>query len=331
VRRDVVVIGGSAGALSALQRLVGRLPNDLPAAVLVATHLSPNAPSRLDAVLTKAATLPAAAAVDGSALVTGAICTAVPDRHLLIGADDTVRLTRGPRENHVRPAVDALFRAAARWCGPRVIGVVLSGSLDDGAAGLAAIAEAGGACLVQRPDDAAFDGMPRAALAAVPGATVGSATELARAITELAGEPVQAPADWPSDTLVWETDMAADAVSMLSEPGEPVNLACPECSGGMKVVHTGRTVHYLCHTGHSYSPQSFVAAREDGIEGALWTALSAMQEKRAVLCDLALRAEQAGNDEERRSRLAAAEEVEHASEVLRGYIVGKNGSRAGGR
>jgi two-component system chemotaxis response regulator CheB len=316
MRRDVVVIGASAGGLRALQQLIVRLPGDLAAGVLVVVHLAPTAPSRLADILAKAGPLPAVAAVDGAPMTLGCVHTAVPDRHLLIGENDLVRLSRGPRENRVRPAVDSLFRSAARWCGPRVIGVVLSGTLDDGAAGLAAIAQHGGVALVQRPEDAKFGGMPRAALTAVPEAIEAPAAQLARLITDLVGRPVPED-DGPGEALIWETDMAEHAYSGAAQPGRPAGLGCPECSGGMNVVRTGNALHYACHAGHTYSPQTLLAARDEGIEAALWTALSALQEKSMVLRELAGRAHAAGDQEQHDRHHAAATEADRAAALLR--------------
>jgi two-component system chemotaxis response regulator CheB len=320
LRRDIVAIGASAGGLQALRQLVAYLPADLPAAVLVSTHLAPTVPSNVAAILGKAGQLPAVAATDGMPIVPGRIYAAVPDRHLIVDAEDVLRLGRGPRENRVRPAVDALFRSAARWCGPRVTGVVLSGSLDDGAAGLAAIVDCGGAALVQEPRDAMFDGMPRAALRAVPGATALPAAQLARKIIEWAGRPVRPTADGPKEALIWETDMIREARSELPQGGAPVGLGCPECGGGMNAVTTGNSVHYVCHAGHSYSPETFVAARQEGIEAALWTALSAMQEKATVLRELGDRAARAGDEPAHRRHHDAAAEVGRAADLLREHL-----------
>ena len=320
VRRDVVVIGASAGGLEALQRLMVRLPGNLAASVLVVVHVAPTAPSRLAGILSKAGALPAVAAVDGAPMTPGLIHAAVPDRHLLIGEHDVVRLSRGPRENRVRPAVDSLFRAAARWCGPRVIGVVLSGTLDDGAAGLAAIAQRGGVALVQRPEDARFGGMPRAALAAVPDATAAPTAQLARLITDLVGQPVP-EAGVPSEALIWETDMTESVHSAAAQAGLPAGLGCPECSGGMNAVQTGNALHYVCHAGHSYAPQTLLAARTEGIEAALWTALSALQEKAVVLRELARRADQTGDREEHDRHHAAAAQADHSVALLRDQLL----------
>jgi two-component system chemotaxis response regulator CheB len=322
-RRDVVVVGGSAGGLAALQKVVARMPVDLPASVLVVMHLTPTAPSRLADLLDKTGPLPAQPAVAGEHLRPGRIYTAVPDRHLLVSAGGTVQLSLGPRENRVRPAVDALFRSAARWCGPRAIGVVLSGALDDGAAGLAAIQQRGGLPLVQRPDDARFEGMPSAALQAVPGATAATAAGLGRLIAEAAGAPA-ASASPDDEGLIWETDVTEHGRSQLPHPGQPAGLACPECGGGLFSVRTGNALHYVCHTGHSYSPQTLIAARDVDLEAALWTAVSALQEKVVVLRQLA---RLAGGEAGASRHHAAVEEAERAVEILQRQLMNGDGRR----
>jgi two-component system chemotaxis response regulator CheB len=321
-----VVIGASAGGLQALRQLVARLPDDLPASVLVTVHLAPNAPSRLPAILSDIGSLPAVAAADGQRMTPGTIYAAVPDRHLLISENDSLRLSPGPRENRVRPAVDKLFRSAARWAGPRAIGVVLSGTLDDGAAGLATIARRGGLALVQSPDEARFSGMPRAALSAVPEANALPLSQLAKVITEAVGQQVTPSSEGLDDDLRWETDMAERGLSTAEQAGRPVALGCPECSGGMNVVPNGNSVHYVCHTGHSYSPQTLIAARDEGIEAALWTALSALQEKSTVLRGLAERAGGSGDQDQRRRHETAAARAEHAADLLREQILNDKAS-----
>lgn len=320
-RRDLILIGGSAGAQTALRALLSRLPVDLPAAVVVVTHVAPGASVGLAELLAKDCAMPITAATDGERVRLGHVYVAVPDRHLIIGDGDVLRLTAGPRENRVRPAVDTLFRAAARWCGSRVIGIVLSGSLDDGAAGLAAVVQRGGAALVQDPDEARFPGMPRAALTAVPSAVVAPAAELARHITLCAGQPVE-DAHTPDDLLIWETDMVADGRTDAGPPRQPIALGCPECRGGMYEIRTGQAVHYVCHVGHSWSPEAFVAASDDGIEEALWTAVSAMQEKVRVLVELAETAERAGDRERHKAYRAEAERVSRHAETVRVRVLG---------
>jgi len=324
---DVVVIGGSAGSHSALQRVVAGLPADLAATVLITVHLAPTARTVLAEMLNRIGSLPAATAVDGEPALPGRIYTAVPDRHLLIAADDVLRLGHGPRQNRVRPAVDATFRTAARWCGTRVIGVVLSGTLDDGASGLASVVEYGGAALVQQPADARFDGMPTAALRVVPEAVALPAAQLGRAVADLVARR-RTTTNTHRDSLLWETDMLIEGHSSVDRPGEPVGLGCPECTGGMFRFRTGHTHHYVCHVGHSYSPQTLLAARQETIESALWTAISALQEKAMVLRQAAADAAERGDAADQRANDDAAERAWQAGEVLRQQVTGE---RADGR
>src|SRR4051794_16228632 len=184
----LVVVGASAGGLEALNQFVAGLPVDLPAAVLVAVHLSPASGGALPKVLARAGVLTAASARNGDRLQPGAILVAPPDRHLLVH-ESKVRLSRGPRVNRQRPAIDVLFRSAASAYGPGVVAVVLSGALDDGAAGAAAIAAQDGAVLVQDPEEARVTGMPRAVLAAVRRARAMPAAELGSAVADLVRRP----------------------------------------------------------------------------------------------------------------------------------------------
>jgi two-component system, chemotaxis family, protein-glutamate methylesterase/glutaminase len=188
--RDVVVVGASAGGVEALSQMVAPLPADLEAAVFVVLHLAPSGTSVLPSILTRRGNLPAVHAVDGASIEHGRIYVAPPDHHLLLEAE-TIRVVRGPRENGYRPAIDPLFRTAARTFGGRVIGVILSGVLDDGTIGLGTVKEHGGRTLVQDPADALYDGMPQSAIELVSPDTVLPAPELAAAIIEYTRE--QAP------------------------------------------------------------------------------------------------------------------------------------------
>ncbi|WP_433299224.1 chemotaxis protein CheB [Actinoplanes sp. CA-030573] len=327
MRRDVVVIGGSAGSHRPLAQTLAQLPADLPATVLVALHVAPGARAGLADSLASSCALPVRAAVDDTRLEPGCVHVAVPDRHLIVDEGDVMRLSGAPRQNRVRPAVDALFRSAARWCGPRVIGMVLSGSLDDGAAGLAAIAAAGGIALVQDPAEARFPSMPEAALRVVPDAVTASAVDLGDSIAETAGKPVTAEIR-PPDPLIWETDMIAYGASSTPDRGQPVALGCPECTGGMYLVRTGLAAHYVCHIGHSYSPQSLLAIRDDRIEEAIWTAVSALQEKAMVIEELVRQSTTANDAAAAQGYRAEAERANRAASVLREHAVKRSG---GGR
>jgi two-component system chemotaxis response regulator CheB len=313
VRTPIVVVGASAGGVEVLSRLVRALPPDLDAAVLVVLHLPETSSSRLAHILDVAGPLPAATADDGEDLRPGRVLVAPPGCHLLVHGE-RVRLTRGAKENGHRPAVDALFRSVARWVGPGVAAVVLSGVLDDGAAGAAAVALQGGVVLVQDPEDALFDGMPRAALSAVPGASVRSVEEIARALSGLLSARAAGAAPPVSDDLVLETDMAQtdeNATSGVEAPGEPANVSCPECHGAMSRVTTGRATHFRCHVGHAYGPASLVHAQTRATEAALWSAVATLEEQVSVLRDLAERGQGSPED------LARADEAARQAAALR--------------
>jgi two-component system chemotaxis response regulator CheB len=319
---DVVVIGGSAGSHTALQKVIAGLPDDLAATVLVTVHLAPTGGTLIADMLDRVGGLPVAPAVDGEPALPGRIYTAVPDRHLLITGDYVMRLGRGARQNRLRPSVDATFRTAARWCGQRVIGVVLSGSLDDGASGLASIVDNGGAALVQQPADARFAGMPTAALKVVPDAVALPAAQLGRAIVDLVAR-CRTPMNQHRDSLLWETDMLVHGRSTVDRPGEPVALGCPDCTGGMYRFRTGYADHYVCHVGHSYSPEALLAAREETVESAMWNAISALQEKATVLRQTARYAAERGDVTQQRANDEAADRALLAGEVLRHQVTGE--------
>lgn len=190
IRHDIVVIGASAGGLWALEELVADLPADLPAAVFIVVHISARFPSWLPHILQKFAKLPAVHAVDGAAIEAGHIYIAPPDRHLLV-KPEYMRVVLGPKENRFRPAIDPLFRTAALAYGKRVVGVVLSGLLDDGTAGLIEIKEQGGVALVQDPQEAMFPSMPQSAIQHAAVDHILPVADIARVLVHLADQPVQ--------------------------------------------------------------------------------------------------------------------------------------------
>lgn len=268
--RDLVVIGASAGGVETLKRVVATLPSDLPATVCIVLHIAPNAPSMLASILGRASPLPARPAFDGDRLQNGEILVAPPDRHLMV-ENEHVHLSVGPRENGHRPAVDALFRSAAEARGPRVVGVVLSGTRGDGAVGLAAVKAGGGATIVQDPSEALYAGMPATALAHVAVDAVVPSERVAETIVAMVkGE------DLPPD--IEQNDPEVDP-----SPDDPGITVCPECGGVLsEQVEAGVPV-WECRVGHRYSQEGLVDAQAVSIEAAMWAAIRALEDRARLL------------------------------------------------
>ena len=290
--RDIIVIGASAGGVQALMELARGLPEDLPAAVFVVVHTSPISPGILPHIISRAGSLPAAHASDGDAVRHGRIYVAPPDHHLLI-KNGTMRVVRGPKENGFRPAVDPLFRTAARVAGPRAIGVVLSGGLDDGTEGLALIKEYGGVAVVQDPDEAPFPSMPASAVAYVQVDHVLPVAEIPAVLARLAREPLPVGALAMKPTNGEEQDVAeiGDASLVTRDlPGPPTAFTCPECGGALWELRQGKLLRFRCHVGHSYTAEGLVAEQTRDLESALWTALRALEEHAGLRRRMAKRA-----------------------------------------
>jgi two-component system chemotaxis response regulator CheB len=293
---DIVVVGASAGGVEALVRLARGLPSDLPASVFVVLHITPDAESALPDILSRAGPLPALHPADGQRIKPGYIYVAPPDRHLLIPGG-RVHVARGPRENGHRPAVDPLFRTAARTFGPRVIGVVLSGTLDDGTAGLSAIKARGGVAIVQDPEEALFPGMPRSALDNVAVDHVLRIDDIGERVVSLARQPVTGTRPRVSYEMDIEARMAEleqGAVQSYERPGVPSGFSCPDCGGVLWELVDGELIRYRCRVGHAYSPDTLSTKQLDTLEDALWMALRALEEQAALARRLAERAEERG-------------------------------------
>jgi two-component system, chemotaxis family, protein-glutamate methylesterase/glutaminase len=285
----VIAVGASAGGIDALQAFAHSLPAGLRAAVLIVMHMPPDHRTRLPRILADAGVLPATLASNGESIRGGHIYLAPPNRHLLV-MDGTLRLATGPVENHNRPAIDPLFRSAARTWGPKAIGVVLSGSLDDGTAGLAAIKAAGGRAVVQAPDDAAFPGMPDSAIASVEVDHILPAREMGPLLARLTEE---------AGVMTREDMQTAEAAAMDPEPSsemetEGLVYSCPECDGVLVEIEDGGTPLFRCRVGHRFGLQTLGSNQETNIERALWTAVRAVEENMDVCRKLAARARRAG-------------------------------------
>jgi two-component system, chemotaxis family, protein-glutamate methylesterase/glutaminase len=295
---DIIVIGASAGGVSALQALVKDLPPTLPAALFIVLHIPPERPSHLPHILSRAGPLPAAHAQDGEAITSGRIYVAPPDHHLLLEREQ-VRVTRGPKENRMRPAVDTLFRSAAYTYGPRVIGVVLSGSLTDGTAGLWAVKYRGGIAVVQAGDEALYPGMPQSAMQHVAIDYQLPVAEIASLLVRLSREAAAEEGGYPvSEAMEIETQIAREDNALeagVEKLGRPSSYTCPDCHGSLLQIQEGGLVRFRCHTGHAFSPESLLAELTTSIDDTLWTTIRAVEESVRLLQQFARQAKDQGD------------------------------------
>lgn len=311
---DVIVIGGSAGALAPLRNLLANLPVSFDASIFVVLHMAARGSGVLRTVTAAASRLPVHEAVDGAAFEPGHIYLAVPDRHLLLTRDGRLRFGRGPRENMARPAIDALFRSAAMVYGPRVIGVLLSGMLNDGAAGLEAIKRCGGLTVVQDPGEAIADEMPRNALRAVPVDNVVPSAQLSDVLCALLREPAGAPVQVPTD-IELEVEIATgeriDSDSLRPIAG-PAPLTCPSCGGVMSKIRTGKVLRFRCQVGHAMTAEVLAREQEDAVDEALRVALRVIEERAELVTRMA-------DDNRASERADAAQLYEHRAAEYRNY------------
>jgi two-component system, chemotaxis family, protein-glutamate methylesterase/glutaminase len=315
-KQDIVVIGGSAGSGAALKQILGALPKDIRASFFVATHVPAHTDYLADA-LSSASALPVRGATDGQPVEQGCIYVAVPDHHLLL-IDGTVRLGNGPRENMARPAIDPLFRSAALSYGPRAVGVILSGLLNDGASGLWAIKACGGTAIVQHPLDASSDQMPLAALETVDADAVAPAGDLARVLADVVGRDTGPLVDCP-DSLALEVEIAAGArlgADALREIADPSALSCPDCHGVLSEVRDQKPLRYRCQIGHAQTAEMLEARRAE-IDDALRIALRVMEERVTLVTRMARDARDSGRSAVAELYEARATEFARYARVLR--------------
>lgn len=320
-KKDIVVIGGSAGSHAPLRQIVEALPAELPASIFIATHVPSQSPGYLAEVLEKTSRLPIAPAVDGQPIERGRIYVAVPDHHLLV-VDGTVRLGDGPRENMSRPAIDPLFRSAALSYGPRAVGVILSGLLNDGASGLSAIKACGGTAIVQHPLDAVADQMPLAALEAVDVDQVAPAPQLAAAIVQTVGEDAGEGGPAPHN-LTLEVKIAAGArlgSEELRKIADPSPLTCPDCNGVLSEVRGEGPLRYRCQIGHA-STAEVLDGRSDKVDEALRVALRVMEERVTLVRRMAEDARRTGRTTVAELYESRTEEYSRYAQVLRDAAV----------
>ena len=322
---DIIVIGSSAGGVNALKDLVGTFDEHLTASIFIVQHVAADHSSFLPEILSRNGSLAARHPQDGEKIETGIIYVAPPDHHLII-EDGHVLVKRGPKENNFRPSIDALMRSAAYWYGPRVIGIVLTGYLNDGTSGLWSVKQFGGITIVQSPSDATFPDMPLNVLKYVD---VDYNLPLSE-IGPLANRLVQAPVtqtSTPDQQLKIRTqaeiDIAAqhNALSIgINRMGEKTDLTCPECGGALTSFQEGKSIRYRCHTGHGFSWSALWAGIAETVETRLWQALRSMEEGILMLEQTATHYEMEGNLADAHKLSMKADLLKARSKALLDYI-----------
>lgn len=314
----VIAIGGSFGAMRVLLKIVSALPGDFPATLLIVTHIGARR-SSLAEILAKDSALPVRDARDGEPVTAGVVLLAPADHHMLVGEDgSTIRLYHGPKENHTRPAIDPLFRSVAAAYRGRAIGVILTGYLDDGVAGLQAIKALGGCAIVQDPADAAADSMPTMALASVAVDRMLRSDEIGPELVRLVqSDRLEAPMSTPSNEadaeslasrLKLENRMSAGlgGLQELAMIATPSTFTCPECHGTLWQLNDHGVRRFRCHTGHAYTARILEEMQGDVVEEALWAAVRALQEREKMLRDLHAGASDSERSEKSYAARAAA-------------------------
>jgi two-component system chemotaxis response regulator CheB len=316
IKRNIIVVGTSAGGVHALCELARNLPSDVDASIFVVMHIGSE--TMLPEVLSHCGKLPAVVAEDRQQYQRGCIYCAPPHYHLSI-KDHTTVLTRGPRENGHRPAVDVLFRSAARAHRSRVVGVVLSGGRDDGSAGLYAIKARGGVAIVQDPTEATTPNMPRNALNTVDVDFCLPVRHIADVLVQLTKGDVKNGVESSDGRISVESEASADRPTS-EPPGDQIPVACPECNGPLYEVKEDQLVNFECFVGHRFAPASLSEQHTEALERALWTAIRKLKERVVLHEQLVKRKRNKGEDELRKrfeeSITAARKDIKLLREVL---------------
>jgi two-component system, chemotaxis family, protein-glutamate methylesterase/glutaminase len=328
-KRNIVVIGASAGGIEALQQFLGALPKDLDAAVLIVLHTSNHADSLLPAIMGRVCPLPVIHPEDGARIQRGRVYIAPPDFHMIVEGD-LLRLIQGPRENLHRPAIDPLFRSAAASHGKKVIGVILTGSLDDGTAGLMVVRARGGEAVIQEPLSAMFSSMPKSALEQVPDAHVLPLEEIPGLIVRLTREEIEDGTDIAAredslpvhETRISEFDMSE--IENEDRPGRPSAFACPDCGGVLWEIEDSGFLRFRCRVGHAFTARHLGAEQRHAVETALWSALRALEESASLYRRLAERATDAYHELTAQRYEERASNTTTNARVLREFLIQVN-------
>ena len=319
--RDILAIGTSAGGVQALLFLAARFPQNFPASILITIHLPSHYRSNLDLILSSTGPLPATFARDGEPVEKSRIYIAPSERHLIVDGN-RLWLGSGPRENRARPAIDPMLRSAAVCCCARTIGVILTGALGDGAAGLSAIAQCNGITVVQDPTDALFQEMPVTALGRVKADHVVSLSEMPALLEKLVKEPAGQvkPVPW---TVKHEVEIAKGRAMIMEDMdrlGRRSVLTCPDCGGTMWEVEDANLVRYRCHVGHAFTSELMSIALDETLRRTLATALRTLDERVALAKKLSTDARQRGHSQLAGSWATEAEEFEQQAHSIRASI-----------
>lgn len=281
--RDIIVIGTSAGGVSALTDLVGSLPVDLNATLFIVQHILAHSHSNLPYILNRSGSLFATHAIDGERFEKNRIYIAPPDHHMIL-EQDHILVKKGPKENRFRPSIDALFRSVAYEYGPRVIGIILSGLLDDGTSGLWNIKRFGGTVIIQNPQDAEFPSMPNNVLEQVEVDHIVAMKDVGSLLIWLTKEEVVYKnniTQQEAKRVRFETEIAlqknASGMGVLGL-GKLTPFTCPECNGALTEIREGNLIRYRCHTGHGFTADALLAGLTDKIEGNTWQTIKGLEE-----------------------------------------------------
>jgi len=319
--RDIVVIGCSAGGVEALPRIIQQFPPDFEAAILIAQHLAPTHTPYLVTILQRSSRLPLEWAEQGAPVKPGHIVVTPPDLHLVL-SDGHIGLTRGARENYARPSINKLFRSAAAEYGNRVIGVLLTGMLEDGVAGLQAIRDAGGFVIVQDPRDAAYPELPSRALQALEPDRTLPIDAIGAAIIAASRDDVTVAPPPPHVAIEAELDRRFHAEpSDMKLLGPQTALSCPECRGPMWQLGDERLRRFRCYLGHVVTANEMLVASADDVESALWSAVRALNDHAMTLETLAADATRIGNGESAEAYSRRAQAARRQTEVAHQFVL----------
>ncbi|PND25956.1 chemotaxis protein CheB [Sinorhizobium sp. M4_45] len=331
-RRDIIAIGGSLGAVAAMKHLLGNLPSDFPATVFVVIHVGARGKDLLADIFDANTRIPVTTAVDGEQVERGHVYVAPADHHLLV-IDGIIRLGRGPRENLARPAVDPLFRSVGLNYGPRAIAVVLTGMLNDGAAGLSDLKRCGGVTVVQNPSDAVAPDMPIGALRASDVDYRASLDGLAALLVELTREEAGSPVPIPGDIKL-EIDIALGrqiGSETMRTIADPVPISCPACGGVLSQIKNWPPLRFRCQVGHAYTSEALAAETEGAVDEALRVALRIIEERVTLSEKMAEDAQRSGFAAAAAANRRRAKEGRQHAETLRRAIAGSSPDATAGK